>query len=175
MLIPSENTYRDIVGLRVVRNYRPDPVSAEHRSAILEAGRWTGSSKNRQNWIFVSIESEEQRTALAGAGSFTQPIRNATWVVALVEGPDGYGDGFDIGRAAQNIMLAAAAVGVGSCPITLHEQDAAAEVLVLPPDHRCRYAIAMGYPDEGSEVSARSATAMGGRKSMEQVVRHERF
>jgi len=175
MLSPNETTYRDIVGLRVVRNYLPDPISADHRDAILEAGRWTGSSKNRQNWIFVSIESEEQRHALAEAGSFTKPIRNAVWVIALVEGPDGYGDSFDIGRAAQNLMLGAAAVGVGSCPITLHNQDKAAEVLGLPEDHRCRYVVALGYPDQSSEAAARSASSMGGRKSTDEVVRSERF
>lgn len=175
MLNPNENTYRDIVGLRVVRNYLSEALSSEHQQAILEAGRWTGSSKNRQNWVFVSIETEEQRLALAECGSFTKPIRHAAWVVALVEGPDGYGDAFDIGRAAQNLMLAAASVGVGSCPVTLHQDEKAAEVLALPNDHRCRYAIAFGYPDEESEATARSTSSMGGRKAQEKVVRHERF
>lgn len=175
MLTPNESTYRDLVGLRVVRNYRDAPISDDDRTAILEAGRWTGSSKNRQNWVFVSLESEEQREALATAGQYTQPIRNAAWVVALVEGSDGYGDAFDIGRAAQNLMLAAAAVGVGSCPITLHQQDRAAEVLGLPDGYQCRYAIAMGYPDDAAETAARSASSMGGRKTVDEVVRRERF
>ena len=39
-----------ITGLRVVRNYRAEPVSSEDTAAILEAGRWTGSAKNRQDW-----------------------------------------------------------------------------------------------------------------------------
>ena len=175
MLTPNDTTYRDVVGLRVVRNYRDEPVSTEHKAQILEAARWTGSSKNRQNWVFVSIETPEQRDALATAGSFTRPIRNASWVIALVEGPDGYGDSFDVGRAAQNIMLAAAALGVGSCPITLHEQERAAEVLGLPSDHRCRYAVALGYPADDAEASARAASSMGGRKDMTEVVRIERF
>ncbi len=175
MLTPNETTYRDVVDLRVVRNFRVEPLSDEHQAAILEAGRWTGSSKNRQNWVFVAIESAEQRRALAEAGSFTKPIRDAAWVIALVEGPDGYGDAFDIGRAAQNIMLAAAALGVGSCPITLHQQDKAAQVLELPGDHGCRYAIALGYPEEATEMAARSASSMGGRKPLGEVVRRERF
>lgn len=175
MLTPNPTTYDDVVRLRVVRHYRDEAVRDDHRKQILEAGRWTGSSKNRQNWTFVSIESPEQRASLAEAGSFTRPIRNAAWVIALVEGPDGYGDSFDIGRAAQNIMLAAAALGVGSCPITLHQTDRASEVLGLPDDHRCRYAIALGYPDTSTEQEARSASSMGGRKSIEEVVRRERF
>lgn len=175
MLSANPTTYDDVVGLRVVRNYRDEPVSEEHRDKILEAGRWTGSSKNRQNWLFVSIESNEQRQSLAEAGSFTRPIRNASWVIALVEGPDGYGDSFDIGRAAQNMMLAAAALGVGSCPITLHDTDRASAVLELPDDHRCRYAIALGYPDRDTEQQARSASSMGGRKPLEEIVRRDRF
>ncbi len=97
------NTYDFVVGLRAIRSYRPDPLKEEHLTAILEAARWTGSSKNSQNWAFVVVQDEEQRLRLSGAGAYTDPIRKAPAVIAIVEEPGGYE--FDSGRVAQNIML----------------------------------------------------------------------
>lgn len=164
----DEHTYRQIVGLRARRSYRPDPLSDDHLSKILEAARWTGSSKNRQNWSIVLIRDDARREALASCGDFTDPVRAAPVVLALVQEPDGYE--FDTGRLAQNVMLAAATVGVASCPITLHDDDRAATVLGLPDGARCRYAVAMGYPAE----TARPAR-LGGRKPLGDVVRSERY
>jgi nitroreductase len=87
--------------------------------------------------------------------------------------PDGYE--WDAGRVAHNIMLAAAANGVGSCPITLHRDELARDVLSVPNDHSCRYVVALGYPDEEAERSGRAASPMGGRRTIDDLVRHERF
>jgi nitroreductase len=77
---------------------------------------------------------------------------------------------FDIGRAAQNIMLAAKAVGVASCPITLHRSGQARAFLGAPEGTETRYAVALGYP--GADAQPRR---FGGRKPMEAVVRHQQY
>ena len=51
-------------------------------------------------------------------------------------------------ESPRTVMLAADALGIASCPITLHREDAVATVLSLPEGARCRYAIALGYPAE---------------------------
>ncbi len=85
-----------------------------------------------------------------------RPLIGAPLVVALVRLPGG-GD-FDIGRAAQNMMEAAAALGIGSCPVTLHRETCARERLNVPDDHGCRFVLAFGYPDtEGERSSARAS------------------
>ena len=165
--IPS-NPYDAVVGLRVVRNYRPDPVADDDLTAILEAGRWTGSAKNRQDWLFIVVDDPDLRGRLAECGRFSQPLRNAQVAIVPVRTPGGYE--FDIGRVSQNMMLAAAARGVGSCPITLHDDECAARVLELPPDHQARYAICLGYPDETAERQHRAGRSMGGRKPLEELV-----
>ncbi len=112
---------------------------------------------------------------LASAGKFTDPVRNSTATIALVSTPEG--NEFDIGRVAQNIMLAAAARGIGSCPVTLHHQERAVEVLGLPDGYSCRYAVTLGYPfDEGEERlrRARRSDGMGGRKPLTELVHHQR-
>ena len=112
------DTYERILKLRAIRDYEDRMLSDEDLNKILEAARWTGSSKNLQNWSFVVVSDPAQKSRLAAAGNFTVPITNAPVAVAIVEEPGGYE--FDSGRVAQNIMLAADAIGVASCPITLH-------------------------------------------------------
>jgi len=175
-LNPNPAAYDHVLGLRVVRRYRPDPIGIDEMAAILESGRWTGSSKNRQGWAFIVIEDRAGLDRLAGAGDFTAPLLEAVAAVALVRTPDG--NDFDIGRAAQDLMLAAAALGIGSCPITLHHRERAIEILGLPAAHECRWVVALGYPDREAEAAQREGSrALGfrGRKPLEDLIHRNRF
>ena len=160
--------YDQILRLRAIRQYDDRPVDDADLDAIMEAARWTGSSKNLQNWSFVLVRDPEVRERLAECGDFTTPIRNAPATVALIQEPAGYE--FDTGRLAQNIMLAADTLGVASCPITLHRDADAAEVLGLPDGARCRYAVTLGYPAAGAE-----AARFGGRKPMSELLHRDRY
>lgn len=160
--------YDFIIRLRAIRDYTADPLTTEDLEAILEAARWTGSSKNRQDWSFVTITDPDRLQGLAEHGDFTQPVRDSKATVVLVQ--EEGGNMFDIGRAAQNIMLAAKAIGVASCPITLHRENDAREFLDAPDGTIVRYAVALGYPAE----DARPAM-FGGRKSSESLIRLDRY
>jgi nitroreductase len=160
--------YELILGLRAIRDYRPEPLTEEHLDAILEAARWTGSSKNRQNWSFVVITDRDRLQGLAEHGVFTQPVRDSAATIVLVEEPEGYE--FDLGRAAQNIMLAAKTRGVASCPITLHRDEDARALLGAPEGTVTRYAVALGYPAETA-----GPARFGGRKPKTAVIHRERY
>jgi nitroreductase len=162
-------TYRTILALRANRSFSSDPIAADDLASVLEAARWTGSSKNTQNWSFVVVDDPSQKNTLCSAGDFTTPIQNAPAAICLVENPGGYE--FDTGRLAQNIMLAADALGLATCPITLHRSDLAAQILDLPDGYRCRYAVAIGYP--GSTPGA--AFPSGGRKPLAELVHRNTF
>ncbi|MGD2100756.1 MAG: nitroreductase family protein [Acidimicrobiia bacterium] len=162
------DTYDFILGLRAIRSYTDEPVSNDHLGAILEAGRWTGSSKNRQSWSFVAVTNPDRLQQLAEHGDFTRPVRDSAATIVLVQEPDGYE--FDIGRAAQNMMLAAKAVGVASCPITFHRDEDVAAFLGVPDDRVTRYGIALGYPTE----DARPAN-FGGRKKAADVIKLDTY
>ena len=161
------DSYDLIVKLRAVREFKSDPLRDEDLAAILEAARWTGSSKNRQDWSFIVVTGDRLE-GLAEHGDFTDPIRASAATIVLVK--EEGGNSFDIGRAAQNIMLAAKAVGVASCPITLHRSGQAREFLGAPEGTETRYAVALGYPEAGA-----SPSRFGGRKPAETVVRYERY
>lgn len=160
--------YDFIIGLRAIRSYTDEPVSNDHLGAILEAGRWTGSSKNRQSWSFVAVTDPDRLQQLARHGDFTQPVRDSAATIVLVQEPEGYE--FDIGRAAQNMMLAAKAVGVASCPITFHRDEDVATFLSVPEGRVTRYGIALGYPTE----DARPAN-FGGRKKAADVIKLDTY
>ena len=155
--------YDFILGLRAIRDYKPEPLSQEDLDAILEAARWTGSSKNRQDWWFVVVDKQKRLSELAKHGDYTTPVINSAATIVLVM-EDG-GNMFDIGRAAQNIMLAAKAIGVASCPITLHREQGAREFVGAPEGARVRYAVALGYPADGAQPAR-----FGGRKKRDEVV-----
>jgi nitroreductase len=170
---PPTDPFALVKGLRVVRAYRRQALSQQDKTAILEAGRWTGSSKNRQGWKLVVLESSDVRSALADCGDYSQPLRDASWAVATVKTPDG--NNFDIGRLAQNLMLAAHARGVGSCPVTLHRADCAREVLQLPDKHTAGWVVSFGYPDEKAEKVQRATRPYGGRQDLADLVVIDRF
>ena len=160
--------YDFIIKLRAIRDYTADPLSTKDLGAILEAARWTGSSKNRQSWSFIAVTDPERIQGLAEHGDFTQPVRDSAATVVLVQ--EKGGNMFDIGRAAQNMMLAARAIGVASCPITLHRDKDARVFLGAPEGTVTRYAVALGYPADGA-----TARRFGGRKSAESVIKLDRY
>ncbi|MEK7253063.1 MAG: nitroreductase family protein, partial [Actinomycetota bacterium] len=170
----ARDTYATIKNLRATRFFLSKPLERADLEAILEAGRWTGSSKNVQGWTLVVFEDAAGRERIATAGDFTNPVRNSVATIALVKNPEG--NDFDIGRLAQNLMLAAATRGVGSCPVTLHHTDVAREVLGLSDGQSCKYAVAFGYPDPEAEEASRAkrrAAGTTGRKPAEDMIRRD--
>ena len=161
-------TYRTILGLRAIREFQDRPLAQEDLDAVLEAARWTGSAKNLQNWAVIIVRDRDQIERVAACGNGTGPLLAAPVTLVLVQEPGAYE--LDTGRMSQNIMLAADALGMATCPITLHQDGDAARVLGLPPGWRCRYAIALGYP----APTARPKN-FGGRKPIEEITHHNSF
>ncbi|MDE3096392.1 MAG: nitroreductase family protein [Chloroflexota bacterium] len=138
------DTYRTIITKRDTRTFLDRPVPVETRRRILQAGRMAGSSKNSQPCRFVVLEDPRVREEFAACGDFAAWLPQAPFVVAVAVVGGTRGE-FDAGRAAQNMMITAWAEEVASCPVSLHRQECAVEVLRLPPDARVPIAIGFGY------------------------------
>jgi nitroreductase len=138
------DAYTCIRTKRDTRTYQDRPIDRESLRHILQAGRMAGSAKNLQPWRFVILEDASQKRELAACGQFAQHIVSAPVVVAIVL-PEG-GREFDSGRCAQNMMLAAWAEGITSCPVTMHDGDCALRVLGIPGGYRVSIVLAFGYP-----------------------------
>lgn len=138
--------YKILTTFRAVRHFTGQPLAEETLTRILQAGRWTGSAKNGQPWHFIVVRQPETLDRLAGCGRYASHLRGAAAAIAIVSETQAPA-AFDAGRAAQNMMLAAWAEGVGSCIASLHETACARAVLGLPPERQVQAAISFGYPD----------------------------
>jgi len=56
---------------------------------------------------------------------------------------------FDAGRTAQNMMLAAWSLGIGSCPNTPSDEAAMRERLEIPAEMSISTVLSLGYPAQG--------------------------
>jgi nitroreductase len=157
--------YLAIASKRDERSYADTPVPAEMRRRILDAGRLSGSSKNRQRWEFVVVSGAEKER-LEQAVYAPENLGGAALVVAIV----GEASSFDAGRCAQNMMLAAWGDGVVSCPNGVRDPDTAAEIC----GGDVRAILSFGYPARSRDVESRSAeewSARANRKSLPELVR----
>jgi len=137
------DAYLAIVSLRVVHEYSDRPISDESLLRILEAGRSTGSSQNRQPWKFYVLRDPDQRSELAETVYAPENIRGCQAVIGV--STTGKGN-FDVGRVAQNMMLAAWNEGIGSCPNGANDIDAAKAKLTVTGEENLGAILSFGYP-----------------------------
>jgi nitroreductase len=134
-----------VASKREVRRYADRPIPPEVQTRILEAGRVSGSSKNRQPWRFVVLSDRENLERAAEAVWAADNVLGAALVIGLIvrgKGPVS----FDAGRAAQNMMLAAWNDGVGSCPNGVADADLMGQALGLGEDDHFAIVLSFGYP-----------------------------
>lgn len=169
-------TWQAIDSVRVVREFDQRAIPEEHLMRIVDAGRRAGSSKNLQRWAFILMRQRDRLEKLAKAGPWARHIAGAAAAIALVT-PDPRAPDqplsvmFDVGRAAQNMVLVAWDLGIGSAPATIYEHDAVAALLELPRDQHCEYILSLGYPAERSALT--SPKQGGGRRSLSDVLHDE--
>jgi nitroreductase len=159
------DSYLAIASKRDERAYAAEPIPAEVRERILDSGRLTGSSRNRQLWEFVIVSGEAQER-LAEAVYAPENVRSAAFVVAIV----GEAGVFDTGRCAQNMMLGAWGDGVVSCPNGIRDVDAAAEIC----GGDVRAILSFGYPARARAPESHTAEEWSGRanrKPLSELVR----
>ena len=174
----ATSVWEAIAHKRAIRRFSDEPLAPDHLERILQAGRHAPSSKNRQRWTFIVCQDRDHLGELAEVGPYAGHIAGAATAVALVTPdprPPGAGRSilFDIGMAAENMMLAAWELGIGSAPATVYEPDLTRELLGFPGDQFCEYILSFGYPADPEDL-IRPPRA-GGRRSLGEVVRRERW
>ena len=170
-------TWKAINSIRVVRKFTDQPLAQADEARILNAGRRAGSSKNEQRWAFIAIHDRDHLRQLAKTGPYAGHLAGATMAVALVvpevSGPRERSVMWDLGRAAQNMVLAAWELGIGSVPATVYDHDLAKRLLGLPDDQRCDFLLSFGYPADPSVLTAPNRA--GGREPLDALLHEERW
>ena len=172
------DTWQAIDTTRAIRKFADRPLDPKHLARILDAGRRSGSSKNQQNWDFIVCTDRSHLTELAAVGPFAQHLAGAAVAVALVTPDPATADAplsvmWDLGRAAQNMTLAAWELGIGSVPATVYEHDLARRSLGYPADRHCEYLLSFGYPAEADDLTR--PLRSGGRVALDELVHEERW
>jgi nitroreductase len=139
------DAYRAITSKRDTRAYLDKPIPEEAVRRILNAGRMAGSSKNSQPCRFVMMRDRGNIERLAAAGDFTAAMKTAPLVVAILL-EEGWRP-FDVGRAAQNMMLAAWSEGITSCPVGIQHVDEGRKAVGAPENFEVHMVICFGYPE----------------------------
>ena len=115
---------------------------------------------------------------LSTVGDYAQHIAGAAAAIALVTPEAGEGwrreiIAFDLGHAAQNMMLCAWELGIGSVHAAVYDEAKVRQLLGLPEDQRCDYLLSFGYPKDPAAVTSKPKRA--GRRPLEEVVHTEQW
>lgn len=174
---------------RSIRRFADRPVEDEKLQAVLEAARQAPSWANLQCWRFVVVRDAALKLAIsdlsyvesffAPLGYKTNPAKKglaeAPLVIVACADPARSGTLWkqpyymtDIGIAAQNLMLAARALGLGTVFVGVFDEDRVRRLLNIPPEIRVVGIIPLGYPAE-------EKTDGPSRKPLGEVVFHERW
>jgi nitroreductase len=128
-----------------VRTYQDKPVPPDIIRRIVEAGRLTGSSMNRQPWHFIVVEDGDtlrQLGALAPTGPYVAQAPLAI-VVAIEKTRFAVSDA---SRAIQSMMLTAWSEGVGSNWVGFVGMNGVNSLLGIPDELEVLAILPFGYP-----------------------------
>ncbi len=149
-----------IKGRRSIRKFTPEAVEKEKLERLLEAARWAPTAANQQRWRFVIVTSPAmvQLVMKFAPGIFSTP---SAFIVICVEKRPDTNPVFeatylaDCSMAAQNMMLAAHEMGIGTCVALSYAKVAIKEILDLPDGIEPLLVLTVGYPAEDPEPPTR--------------------
>ncbi len=135
---------------RSVRKYRPGEVTRQQLSQIVNLGRLAPTGRNEQPWEFVVITDRTRLRQLARLADYGKFIADASACIVVLCRPTKYH--LEDGSAATTQMLiAATALGLGSCWVAGDKKDYAAQVVSLcgaPAHYKLVSLVAVGHAAE---------------------------
>lgn len=161
------DVFEAIKGRRSIRSFVPEPISDADLEKILEAGIAAPSAGNCQPWEFVIVKDPLNKQKLVRAARGQSFLAEAHAVVVICADinrtASRYGERGrnlyciqDTAAAAQNIHLAAYALGYGTCWVGAFDENAVAEAIKAPPGVRPLIMIPIGKPREKPRATPRA-------------------
>ena len=158
-----------ILNRQSCRDFQSDPLKEGDLEQLMESLRWAPSAGNCQPWYFLVVTNQKRKDELSRAAYGQSFIADAPVVFVICanagESARGYGERGrslyclqDTAAATENLLIAATALGYGSCWIGAFDEAAASAVLDVPQHLRPVAMVPVGY--------ARSLGARTNRKSV---------
>ncbi len=168
----TEPFFEVIQKRRSIRRYKPYDIPDSDLEKILNAARLAPSTNNSQSWRFIVVKDPEVK-ALLGQPSPQRFIANANAIIVVLglqqasccPGNQARWHIQDPMIAAEHIVLAATALGYGSCWIATYESRPPEFVkqvkteLEIPENADIVVLVALGVPDE--DPSPRPRKSLG--------------
>lgn len=152
---------------RSVRAYTGDPIPREHLEQIVDAARLAPSGNNKQPWEFVVVTRRDLIASLAATSDW---VHKAGAIIAVVMDPAVTAYWIEDGSAAiENMLLAATALGYGSCWLQGYAQrneEKVKQTLSIPDTRRLLSLISVGVPVEWPQKE---------KKPLAEVIRWETY
>ena len=138
-----------------VRKYTSQSVGQEKIEQIMNAAQLAPSWRNRQCWKFIFVNDPETKKELIRCtGTF-----NRSWlgkehaIIVACGNPNQSGTRndksyylVDVAIAMENLVLAATALGLGTCWIGAFDEDKIKTLLNIPQPYRIVAITPLGYP-----------------------------
>jgi nitroreductase len=151
---------------RSVRNYTGEPIPREDLETIVDAGRLAATGHNNQPWDFVVVTQRDMIEQLKVASLW---MEKAGAIIAVVVDPSSRWWQEDGSAAVENMLIAATALGYGSCWLqgyTMPREEEFKILLEIPREKRLFTLVPIGVPVEWPTVE---------KKTLDQVIYWERY
>ncbi len=159
------NVYEATVKRRSIRRFKDKPVPYEALEKCVDAARLAPSGRNHQVCEYIVITDAAVLPGIFEniGGSVKMPPEKGgprpeqkarAYIIVLINKTfEGNASrrrvtDYDIGMAAENIILVALEQGIGSCPVLMYDESAIKPILNIPDNYDIGLVIVMGYPDE---------------------------
>jgi len=148
-----------ILTRRTIRKYKNVKVDMEKIGKLLEAGRAAPSSGNIQNWMFIIVDDEDKRKAIADACFQQHWMATAPIHIVICAKPEEVRRHYGLrgerlysvqncAAAAENMLIMASDQGLGACWIGAFDEDKIKAILGIVKDARPQIILTIGYADE---------------------------
>jgi nitroreductase len=154
----NQELYEAILNRRSVRKYLDKPIGQDMLKALILAGMYAPSAMNQQPWRFLAMTDKEKLKELHGKIPQWAVLDEAAAAIVIVADlslvitPQRNYFIEDCGACAQNILLAAHALGLGAVWLGTHpvpEREAHARKVLGIADNAALVpfcVISLGYP-----------------------------
>jgi nitroreductase len=156
---------------RSIREYKHKPITKEALNTIVDAARLAPTARGVQPWEFIVITTEETLKKIGEIAENGRFVAKAKACIAVFCSDTKYylEDGC---AATQNILIAATALGIGSCWVAGDKKPYCSEIsqlLNVPCAFKLVSLIALGYPESNQAFETKD------KRSLNQVMHWEKF
>ena len=153
-----KNAIETLQTRRTIRTYTGQPVEKKIIEEIVDCARLAPTAMNDQPWDFIVITDKAKLASIPPMLGHAEYIANAAFAVLVLSRETQY---FveDCSAATENLLIAAAAHGLGSCWVAGTQQAYApvvAKAFGAPEDRKLIAIVSFGYPAESPVIEKRA-------------------